>query len=573
MPSPLENVNGAASDVVSMEALINSLKDALNLSVMDVDTFITKNNIQEVTSPFIHVPSSPAFDPEGIFSEAIFGAIASQMRLIRHGYINLNCHVFHPIIFQNLLAIKRFYGEIMSGKSYAKWDPEIKDFVRADESEEGADTGYSFFLSHFNQINFETNESLKRNDKVRVIEKYKDRLLIDKILVLPAGWRDLNDEDGRVEKDSINTLYIALLERARAMPPMGDTDAIYDAVHYSVQRKVMEIYEYLFEFARGKRGFLEGKFGARSIAMGTRNVITSSLMEAESPDSPQYHKLDEVKVPLYQAAKGYTSLVVYWLKSLFYSPVIQDGADQIPIIDPDDLKQIYVRIDDKDKDTLLTSEGVNKTLDRFRDVEYRWRPVTAMSEGKPYYLYLVYDDKDEISIFRNLEEFKEMYERRTGAKPDMAKVRPLCYAEMIYVATYQASLGRSGYVTRYPVTDEQSCFVAKTHLCSTAPARVVKFITNVETGASIELPEYPIIGAGFVDALRFHPSKRAGLGADYDGDTVTWGPLLSDEANKECEAYYHSVANFVFPNGEAMVGTDDLIMCCLYTLTEEPKEK
>ena len=166
MPSPLENVNGAASDVVSMEALINSLRDALNLSVMDVDTFITKNNIQEVTSPFIHVPSSPAFDPDGIFSESIFGAIASQMRLIRHGYISLNCHVFHPIIFQNLIAIKRFYGEIMSGKSYAKWDPEIKDFVRANESEEGADTGYSFFLSHFNQINFSTNESLKRNDKV-----------------------------------------------------------------------------------------------------------------------------------------------------------------------------------------------------------------------------------------------------------------------------------------------------------------------------------------------------------------------------------------------------------------------
>jgi hypothetical protein len=174
--------------------------------------------------------------------------------------------------------------------------------------------------------------------------------------------------------------------------------------------------------------------------MGTRNVITSSLMEAESPDSPQYHKLDEVKVPLYQAAKGYTSLVVYWLKSLFYSPVIQDGADQIPIIDPNDLKQIYVRIDDKDKDTLLTSEGVNKTLDRFRDVEYRWRPVTVMSEGKPYYLYLVYDDKDEISIFRNLEEFKEMYEHRTGAKPDMTKVRPLCYAGFAWKIRLRNSL-------------------------------------------------------------------------------------------------------------------------------------
>jgi hypothetical protein len=100
----------------------------------------------------------------------------------------------------------------------------------------------------------------------------------------------------------------------------------------------------------------------------------------------------------------------------------------------------------------------------------------------------------------------------------------------------------------------------------------VKFITNVETGASIELPEYPIIGEGFVDALRFHPSKRAGLGADYDGDTVTWGPLLSDEANKECEAYYHSVSNYVFPNGSSMIGGDDLLDVTLFALTDAPKE-
>lgn len=48
---------------------------------------------------------------------------------------------------------------------------------------------------------------------------------------------------------------------------------------------------------------------------------------------------------------------------------------------------------------------------------------------------------------------------------------------------------------------------------------------------------------------------------------------MSDEANKECEAYYHSVSNYVFPNGLAMCGTDDLVDVVLYTLTEEVKEK
>ena len=543
-----------------------------NVQLMDVNEFIKTNNLLEVTSPFIHETSTSTFAKDGIFSEQIFGEVASQARLVKMGYIDLHCRVLHPIVFQNLMLLKRFYTEIMSGRSYAIWNPVEKDFERANDDEDNADTGYSFFIKHFNEIDFKKNASLKRNDKVDVILKYKDRIFIDKCLVAPAGIRDLSDEDGRIEKDSINTLYIGLLQSSKAMPVKGDTDPIYDSIHYAIQRKVLEIYEYLLEFMRGKRGFFEGKYGARSIAQGTRNVITSASMEADSPESPQFHKQDEIKVPLYQAAKGYSSLVVYWLKTLFYGPIIQQGADNIPLIDPISLKLIYIQVDDKDKDSLLTTEGINKTLDRFRDVDYRWQAVTASADRKPYYLYLVYDVDDEIWIFRNLEEFKIEYKRLRHKDADTSKVRPLSYAEMIYIATYHASKGRSGSCTRYPVTDEGSIFVAKTHLMSTAPGRVVKII-NATTGDGPMLPEYPIIGKGFVDALMFHPSRRAGLSADYDGDTCSWIPILGDEANEECERYYHSISNFVFPTGGSQVGGDDLLDITIFSLTQEPKEK
>lgn len=542
---------------------------AFNIQLMDVNAFIEKNNILEVTSPFIHEPSSSALDAKGIFSETIFGEVASQNRLIRMGYIDLHCRILHPIVFQNLMQLKRFYTEIMSGKSYAIWNPVEKDFERANDDEENADTGYTFFIKHFNEIDFKKNASLKRNDKVEVITKYKDRIFIDKCIVAPAGIRDLNDEDGRIEKDSINTLYISLLERTKAMPPHGDMDPIYDSIHYGIQRKVLEIYEYLLEFMRGKRGFFESKYGARSIAYGTRNVITSASMEASSPESPQYHKLDEIKVPLYQAAKGYSPLVVYWMRTLFYGPIIQQGADNIPLIDPISFKQVYLPIDDKDKDALLTTEGINKMLDRFRDVDYRWQAVTASADGKPYYLYLVYDTGDEIWIFRNLEEFKTEYKYLRHKDYDPGKLRPLFYAEMVYIATYHASKGRSGTVTRYPVTSESSIYCAKTHLISTAPGRVVKII-NSNTGDGPVLPEYPIIGKGFVDALMFHPSRRAGLSADYDGDTVSWIPILGDEANEECNEYVHNISAYVDADGSTQIGADDLLDITVHTLTCEP---
>ena len=54
-----------------------------NIVLMNVDQFISDNKLLEVTSPFIHEPSTSNFHKEGIFSEDVFGLVASQDRLIR----------------------------------------------------------------------------------------------------------------------------------------------------------------------------------------------------------------------------------------------------------------------------------------------------------------------------------------------------------------------------------------------------------------------------------------------------------------------------------------------------------
>ena len=250
-------------------------------------------------------------------------------------------------------------------------------------------------------------------------------------------------------------------------------------------------------------------------------------MEASEPDSPQAHKPDEVKVPLYQAAKGYSALVIYWMRLLFYSNIVGQGSEAISLIDPENNLLGYVPVDDKDKDLLTSTEGIEKTIDRFRDPDFRFRPVTARSKGKPYYLYLVYDDGKKIYMFRNINEFKQDY----NGDFDIKKLRPLTYIEMLYTVTYYVSKGRYGLITRYPVTDQQSIFPAKTHLMSTSPARIVTLVANAASGEGEMLPEYPVIGSTVEDVLKFHPSRRAGLGADYDGDTVSWNPIYGEEAN------------------------------------------
>lgn len=495
-------------------------RDPLNIALFDIDKCIKDENLLEVTSEFIRESSTNKYHPDGLFSERIFGDVATTRRLTQGGYIKLNCKVFHPIIYQNLHALKRFYTEIMSGVSYAVWDGDLGDFVRADEMEEGADTGFTFFLKHFDHINFRKNTSIKRGDRVDVIEKFKKLRLIDKMYVAPAGLRDIKEEGSRVEKDSVNALYASLLRNARSMTKGADTNPLFDSVHYTIQKRVNEIYDQISNLVRGKGGFFEGKYSHRAVARGTRNVITATSMEAESPDSPQYHKVTETKVPLFQASKAAADHLVYWFKTLFYDQVINTTSENIAVINPDDYKLEYVTLDVKTKDMLTTTEGIEKTIDRFRDPFNRFKPVQIIIDKKPYYLFLCYDRVDKINIFRNLNEFKAELDS-ANIPFEESKLRPLKMAELLYITAYSAYRGMHATTTRYPVTDEQSIFVSSAHLMTTAPARIVRLLQGpVEDPTDLILPEFPIEGAKFVDALMLHPTRLKSLCADFDGNCV-----------------------------------------------------
>ena len=264
----------------------------MNIELMNVDKFIMDHNAKQVTSMFIKEPSSDEFNHRGLFSEDIFGQVGSPDRLIRFGYIDLRTKVFHPAIYGYLIKLKALYGEILSGKSYAKFDKTQRDFVACDTDDPDANTGFKFFVDNFSSIVFRKNASITQNDKVAVIEKYRDSCIITKCLVMPAGLRDISLEDGKASSDSINKLYTSLMNYAQAMPSIDmDTD-IYDCVRFSIQKKINEIYEFIFDMSEGKFGFFQRKYSSRNLALGTRNVITPADMSGSSIDDPKYLKCD-----------------------------------------------------------------------------------------------------------------------------------------------------------------------------------------------------------------------------------------------------------------------------------------
>ena len=541
----------------------------INIELMDVDDFVRRHQCKQVTTMFIKESTSNEFHSQGLFSEDIFGQIGSTDRLINFGFIDLHTKVFHPTIYGHLLRLKALYGEIISGKTYAKFDKELKDFISCDENDEEGGTGYKFFIDNFKNIVFKKNASVTQNDKVDLINKYRNICMIDKCLVMPAGLRDMNVDDGKPASDSINKLYASLINYTQAMPSIGSESDIFDGVRFAIQKKVNEIYDFIFEMIEGKYGFFQRKYGSRNLALGTRNVISPADMSGASPDDPQYLKCDEVKLPLFEACKMYQPLVIYNLKQLFFSDIFSQFSDKVSMIDPKTFDLVYQPISEDEKNKFLTTEGLEKILSLFRDKETRYNPVVCYNEDdKPYYLYMVYDTKDTIRFVRSVSQLmNEFQEKHIPYKASC--LRPMTYAELIYAATYRATMDKCAIVTRYPAMEIGSAVPCKAHLMSSNPSRTVTVILAGGTDEMV-LPEYPILGKPFNDSAVLHPSILKGLGADFDGDTVSVNGVLSKEANKEIYEHLDSIERFVHPNTSLFPKHTDLIALTVFNLSRDP---
>ena len=541
----------------------------LSLGLLDVEGFIRSHNCGKVSSTFIRESSSTEFALNGLFSEAIFGQLGSTDRLIKFGYIDLKTTVFHPIVYSNLVSLKALYGEIMAKKTYAKFDPTEKDFVRSDENDEDADTGYKFFMDHYKQIVFQKNDSLSRNEKIDQVTKAGSLAFWKSCLVLPAQMRDVDPTSARLEPDSINKLYVSLINYANAMPPNGDASALYDGIRFSIQKKVAELYEYIFGMVEGKYGYFQHKYGCRNLALGTRNVISPAPLSAGSPDSGQQLKVDELGFPLFQCLKAAMPLVIYNAKEHFFNLIFNPSSDQVALIDPNTFDLVYKSITEDEKTRFISSEGIEKLVNLFKDREFRFRPMTCKTDDdKYYYLFLVYDEGTRLSIVRSINSIKEQLSKRHEVF-DPIKLRPITYAEFFYIVGYLATKDKHCTITRYPAQEIGSTVPCSIHLLSTNPSRSV-LIEIGSNGWMVEFPEYPVLDKGFQDSVAVHANIEPGLNADHDGDTVSVSVLFSDEANQECEKHNNSVSRWFSTSGKMAAGLLYLEPMPIWNLTRDP---
>lgn len=406
------------------------MKAPFNISIIEPEEYIARRSALPVTTHAIFESSSRRFHVDGFFSEPIFGQIGSKERFTRQGYIDLRTTIINPHLFKIICSLKSFYKDVMAGNTYAVYDSKIKDLVRCNPDEPGADTGYSFFINTYPKLEFAETNSLKRHGKIALLNKFSDRVFIKKLVVIPAALRDIRVDmagaSGKNEKitpEQINKYYFAVLSLSQALPDSNDEDRVFDAIRYQLQLKVQQVYEYIMDLMDGKGGFAQSKYVARSVALANRNVITAlPITRTKSPTDPHTVNVDEVFVPLFQAMKGSVPLVVHQLNKAYFQQILSSYATSVPVVNKETLELEYREIELSELKKFTTSDGIASIINSFRNPDTHFAPVSIKlkkekkTDPDEAYLYLVYDEGDRITIFRNISDLETAFQYHLNKK-------------------------------------------------------------------------------------------------------------------------------------------------------------
>lgn len=476
--------------------------------------------------------SSTNFHPQGLFSTTVFGAVGSEYRSRRFGYIDLGVTIMHPLVYYAVINLKAFYKQIAEGKTLAVFDPKTKSFEKSTDAT--AQTGYQFFISHVHELKFEKNESDKRNFLIDLFEKSvkEGKHTMRYVLVLPAGLRDYYvDPDGKPQEDEINSFYRKLISQSAIVDPIAvkKTPEVYDNVASGLQDVSLELFVYLKSLLEGKHKLVLGKWLSRKIFNSTRNVLSSAIDKTNSIDDVNRLRYNESQVGLHQFARACVPKSLYEIKNKYIKMIFVENTTTAFLTNAKTLRKEEVLNShiQKDYELWTSSQGLEKVIASLGNLNTRNFPV-LVNKGR-HYLGLVYRDEKYFKFFQDITELPEGF--------DKSKVAPVTLAEMVYMSLYHLNGKYPGMITRYPITGYGSIYPCYVKLATTMSSFTLEELDEEWKPSGNVASSFPDARSDYFNTCSVHPSHLGALGGDFDGDTVSMTMCLTDESIEEITAY------------------------------------
>lgn len=525
------------------------------------------NQYPQITTGDTFVGLTKNFHPDGLYSVEKFGPVGSEERDDAFAYIDIKIPIISPTVCRALFDLKKLYREICAGTRFAVWDSKSKDFEPALPSDAGAGTGYKFFISHYDELKPKENESMKRDETLAFFAKHRDIALSRYVLVLPAGLRDYtigNNGEGDKEEE-IAPLYRKLLTLSKSIPDRGAPTELTDVARWKLQQCFNDIYTYFFDIMNGKKGFNRSKMTSRKIMNGTRNVISSFKSGSVEMGGVGEVKPTDTVVGIYQGLKALLPVAQYNIRERILSNVTA-GDGNLYGVNKKTLKREFVDVDSATYDKFTTDEGIELLINKFKDHGARHRPLHITGN---HYLALIYQDKNNFKIFYDIDDLPEHL--------DKSNVSGLTLAELLYLSGYDRWNNYFLFVTRYPVTGQGSTYPSTIRLETTATSTIKYQLgelweeQHTKEFAAISFPSRDV--DEFVTSMAPNPTRIAGLGADFDGDTSSGNAVMGEESLEENRKMIASKHYWFNSDGSMKITlTNDVIDRTTRMLLKEPKE-
>lgn len=551
------------------EATDDKLNDHhLDVYMVDPDDFIKKNpSTKEITSSIFFTRLGQP-DPEGLLSNEIFG-LTKEERSGIYGYINLNDYFLQPLAYKKLYRLDRKFKDIIFGtKRYT-----INSSGELIEDDEKGKTGLKWLKSNFDSIKLKANGSDARKKHINWIKKNRKVLFINKLLVLPAYYRDVNTEStGMVSVGEINELYANIISNVRGIKDTQDFGIdVSDSIRGRIQEGILAVYDWicgnansLLEGSTGlskKNGIIRRAGLSKTTDFGARLVISAPDLKVETLDD-MLVDCQHAAVPLASLLANFLPFIIFQVKRWIDNELTGDIAaynrktGKVEYITVDDIQMQFT--EDVIKDQI--DNFIHGYSDRLAPFIFKWnnRDINLKFQGT----YAT--DKDNEQGIKTGTNIVDKQNLTTG---DIDRVITWC--DIFYMAAVEATRDKCILVTRYPIDSMYNQFPSQIIVASTNETEPMYYKGTFYKYYPKIRPED--IGSNtsntFVDTLRVSNLMLKIILGDYDGDQVSVKGVFTKEANEECIKYINSKLNYIGMDGKTIRITQNEAVQAIYTLT------
>lgn len=532
-----------------MYILENEIKNKhVNFAILDPAKLIKINNLQEITNPIFFVRDGvPTTD--GLLSNEIFG-ITKDERSNIFAYVDLGDWFINPLIYKLWRRMDKRIIEIVHGtKNYIVNDK--GDF----EPSENGKTGIKFLKENINKIKIRTTESNKRNRNIEFIELNKELIFMKQLIIIPAFYRDVNSDGGRVGVGEINKLYDSIIIAVRALKESAEYGlSMTDTTRGRIQELLLQVYNWFTKEPNisNKEGIIRRAVLTKTADLSSRLVLSAPELKVEKVNDMMVD-MDHAAIPLSSLCANLQPYIVFWVRRFFENEF--SGASKYPYLDKESKEIKFTEV----KDPLIefSDDRIKKELNRFIfGFSNRFTPIKV-------------PNKDNKNLYMHFKGRHIPLEQVKSPQDGLLR-RKLTWCDLFYMAAFECSKDKHALLTRYPIDSIQNQFPVKIKVSSTKETEPMYY------GAEF-YPHYPKIRENdiesntsnkFIDTLRISNLMLGAIGGDYDGDQMTCKIAFSIEANKELENYMNSKAFYLNMGGRNMRTSSNEAIQAIYNLTQ-----